>query len=150
LSALPRCSIERLRLRLQRLAEGWPRDPRGVAMSGAAGGLSGGLWARYGATIAPGASWVLDALGFQQRLTRARATITGEGRLDATTLHGKAVFEVARRAAAAGVPAHAVVGSSTLGAARSAQIGLCSIRRASTIAELEAAGRAIAAEAGGQ
>ena len=33
-------------------------------MSGAAGGLAGGLWARYDAGIVSGAAWVLDAIGF--------------------------------------------------------------------------------------
>ena len=38
--------VERLERRLDELAASFPRDPRGVPMTGAAGGLSGGLWAR--------------------------------------------------------------------------------------------------------
>ncbi len=117
-------------------------------MSGAAGGLSGGLWARYEARIVPGARWILDAIGFDERLGRARAVITGEGRLDSTTLEGKAVFEIAARCARVRVPVHAVVGSSVLSPGESALIGLASIDEASGIADLEAAGRAIAARAG--
>ena len=41
--------------RLERAAGAWPRDPRGVPMTGAAGGLSGGLWAALGAELEPGA-----------------------------------------------------------------------------------------------
>ena len=141
-------AVRRLTLRLQRQADALPRDPRGVPMTGAAGGLSGGLWARYDATIVPGARWVLDAVGFDERLGRARAVITGEGRLDSTTLEGKAVFEIAARCARAGVPVHAVVGSSALSAAESAQLSLTSIRDASSTPDLEAAGRALAAQAG--
>jgi len=141
-------AVKRLTARLQRQAEMLPRDPRGVPMSGAAGGLSGGLWAQYDATIVPGARWVLDAVGFDERLRRARAVITGEGRIDSTTLEGKAVFEIAARCARAGVPVHAVVGSSALSAAESAQLSLTSIREASSTQDLEAAGRALAAQAG--
>ncbi|HEY6396579.1 MAG TPA: glycerate kinase, partial [Solirubrobacteraceae bacterium] len=36
--------VTRLTKRLHRLARSWERDPRGVPMTGAAGGLSGGLW----------------------------------------------------------------------------------------------------------
>lgn len=49
-------AVQRLTARLDALAQAFARDPRGVAMTGAAGGLSGGLWARYGAALVPGAS----------------------------------------------------------------------------------------------
>jgi glycerate kinase len=138
-------AVERLSRRLERQAETLPRDPTGVPMSGAAGGLSGGLWARYGATIAPGARWTLKAVGFEERLSRAQAVITGEGRIDSTTLEGKAVFVLAARCSRAGVPVHAVVGSSALSPSELEQLSLCSLREAGSIAEIEAAGRAIAA-----
>lgn len=143
-------AVERLRSRLERMAETLPRDPRALPMGGAAGGLSGGLWARFGARVVPGASWILDAIGFDRRLSRARAAVTGEGRLDASTLHGKAVSEVASRCARAGVPLHALVGSSTLGRAGCEQLGLASLDVASSLADLEAAGAALAARAGEQ
>jgi glycerate kinase len=104
-------TVKRLERRLQQLATKLPRDPRGVAMTGAAGGLAGGLWAQYGATLEPGARFVLDTLGFDARMRAARAVIVGEGRLDATTLEGKIAGEIATRARQAGVPCHAIVGS---------------------------------------
>ncbi len=58
-------------------------------MTGAAGGLSGGLWAALGTTLRPGAAFVLDALGFDDLLRRACAVVTGEGRLDAQSREGK-------------------------------------------------------------
>jgi glycerate kinase len=137
-------AVERLTARLDALAQTFPRDPRGVAMTGAAGGLSGGLWARYGAALVPGASWVLDAVGFDDRLSRASAVVTGEGRLDAQTFEGKLVGEVAARAARAGVPVHAVVGSSALSDAEAAALGLASVTVASDLPALEAAGAALA------
>ncbi|MGD0453504.1 MAG: glycerate kinase [Solirubrobacteraceae bacterium] len=138
-------AVERLTTRLHMHASALPRDPRGVPMSGAAGGLAGGLWARYDASIVPGAAWVLDAIGFDERLHRARAVITGEGRLDAQTLEGKAISEVARRCVREGVPLHAVVGSIALGAVEAEQLALATLRQATNLAELQSAARALAA-----
>ncbi len=52
---------------------------------------------------------MLAAVGFDGRLAGADLVITGEGRLDPTSLSGKGVGEVAARAGAAGVPCHAIV-----------------------------------------
>jgi glycerate kinase len=70
--------------------------------AGAAGGLGAGL-AALGAELVPGAEWLLDALGFDERLAEARLVVTGEGRVDASTREGKAPLAVAARARAAGV-----------------------------------------------
>jgi len=85
--------------------------PAGLPMTGAAGGLAGGLWSRFDAELVPGAPFVLDAIDFDRRLRAARAVIVGEGRLDATSLQGKIAAEIATRARQIGVPAHAIVGS---------------------------------------
>jgi glycerate 2-kinase len=140
-------TVARLTARLHEQAAALPRDPRGVPMGGAAGGLAGGLWARYGASIVPGAAWVLDAIDFDERLRRARAVITGEGRLDAQTLAGKAVSEIALRCARAVVPLHVLAGSVALDAAQAEPLSLASLQQASDLAELEHAGRALAAAA---
>ncbi len=134
----------RLNGRLAALAGTLPRDPRGQPMTGAAGGLSGGLWAVFGAHLEPGAAFVLDALDFDERLRGAQAMITGEGRIDATTLAGKAVAEAAVRARQAGVPAHAIAGSSDLDILGQRALDLQTIRTATTPAELEAAAEALA------
>ncbi|MEZ5123528.1 MAG: glycerate kinase [Solirubrobacterales bacterium] len=138
-------AVQRLTARLHAQAAALPRDPRGVPMTGGAGGLSGGLWAALDAELVAGAPWVLDALGFTERLARADAAVSGEGRLDRQTLEGKAVGEVAARCAAAGVPLHAIVGSSELSTAEAQALGLASVRLAPTPADMEAAGRALAA-----
>ena len=70
--------------------------------AGAAGGLGAAL-ASLGAELAPGAEAVLDLLDFDARLRGHDLVVTGEGRVDSTTLAGKAPGEVARRAVAAGV-----------------------------------------------
>ncbi len=132
--------VRTLARRLLRLAERLPRDPRGVPMTGAAGGLAGGLWARYGATLQPGAGYVLDALDFDDRLRAARAVIVGEGRLDRTTLEGKAAGEVATRARQLGVPAHAIVGENALTPFDARILDLQAILEAGDEPALEAAG----------
>jgi glycerate kinase len=138
-------AVRRLARRLERLATTWPRDPRGVPLTGCAGGLSGGLWARYGAQLEPGAAFVLAALDADRRMRAARALVVGEGRLDATTLNGKIAGELAVRARQAGVPCHAVVGSAPLEPFERRIIDLQAVLEAGTITELEAAGAALAA-----
>ena len=137
--------VGRLTRRLNALARGLDRDPRGVPMTGAAGGLSGGLWARFGATLVPGAAFVLDLLGFDPRMLAARAVVTGEGRLDQQSLAGKAVSEVATRARQAGVPCHAVVGERRLDAFGARILDLQAVLEAGTPARLRDAGRRLAA-----
>lgn len=137
-------TVRRLEQRLDALAERAPRDPRGVPRTGAAGGLSGGLWAFRDAELLPGAAYVLDAVGFDEQLADATLVVTGEGGLDEQTFAGKAVGEVARRASDAGVPCVAVVGRSALSAPRAARLGLADVITAPTLDALRAAGRRIA------
>jgi glycerate kinase len=134
-------TVRRLARRLDRMARELPRDPRGTAMTGAAGGLAGGLWGELGARLVPGAAYVLDALGFDARARAARAVVTGEGRLDAQTLAGKAVGEVAVRCRQNGIPCHAIVGRRAIDAFQQRLLDLATIAEAGTPAELEAAGR---------
>jgi glycerate kinase len=138
--------VVRLRERLDELARRLPRDPRGVPMTGGAGGLSGGLWAQYGATLEPGATWVLDALGFDERMRASRAVVTGEGKLDEQTLEGKLVGEIGTRARQAGVPLHAIVGTDALDPFGKRIIDLQRTLEATTLEELEAAGEALGRE----
>jgi len=137
-------TVARLERRLHQLADAAPRDPRGQAMTGAAGGLAGGLWAHFGARLVPGAPFVLDAIGFDERMRAARFVVTGEGRLDEQTLSGKAVGEVAVRCRQAGVGCHAVVAVNALSAFDARLIDLASVTEAGSAEALEAAGRALA------
>lgn len=136
-------AVEELEHRLDRLAATLPKDPRGVPMTGAAGGLAGGLWATYGAKLVPGAAFVLDALDFDARMRASRCIVTGEGRIDATTLEGKICGEVATRARQAGVPAHAICGTVALDLFGQRILDLQVLLAASTAQELEHAGAAL-------
>jgi glycerate kinase len=136
--------VKRLTARLNAQARRFERDPRGVPMTGAAGGLSGGLWAAFDAELVPGAAFVLDEVGFDARMRAARAVVTGEGKLDMQSLVGKVVSEVATRARQSGVPCHAVVGTRELDSMGARILDLDRVIEASTLAELEEAGRALA------
>jgi glycerate 2-kinase len=68
-------------------------DVTGVEGGGAAGGLAGGLVA-LGARLAPGFDVVAEAVGLDTALTDADLAVTGEGKLDATSLEGKVVAGV--------------------------------------------------------
>lgn len=139
-------TVRRLNRRLRDQAARLPRDPRGIAMTGAAGGLAGGLWAVLGAELAPGAAYVLDAVGFDERMLAARLVITGEGRLDEQSLAGKAVSEVATRARQSGVPCVALVGRNALGPFEQRILDLQEVIEAGDAAGLRRAGRRVAGE----
>jgi glycerate kinase len=132
--------VRRLEERLDALAIRLPHDPRGVPMTGAAGGLSGGLWAAYGALLERGAPFILDALGFDTRMRAARAVVTGEGKLDEQTLEGKLVGEIGTRTRQAGVPLHAIVGTDRLDPFGKRIIDLQFVQEATDLAEMETAG----------
>jgi glycerate kinase len=137
-------TVKRLSRRLNALARRLERDPRGIPMTGAAGGLAGGLWAAFGADLVPGASFILDELGFDARMRSARAVVTGEGKLDSQSLAGKAASEIATRARQSGVPCHAIVGVRELDAFGERMLDLEVVLEATTLAEMEAAGERLA------
>jgi glycerate 2-kinase len=140
--------IKRLEKRLDKLAQAAPRDPRGVPMSGAAGGLAGGLYAYAGARLVPGAAYVLDTIGFDDEMRAARAVVTGEGRLDEQTLAGKAVGEVATRCRQAGVWCYAVVGRNDLDDFAIRLLDFAAVQQAGTPQELRDVGIALSRESG--
>lgn len=79
--------VVELERRLESLDE--LRPFAGVRGAGAAGGL-GAAFAALGATLAPGAELVLEAVRFRERIRGADVAVTGEGVIDATTAEGKA------------------------------------------------------------
>ena len=79
-------------------ALGLPRGPR----TGAAGGLGAKLLS-LGAALVDGGARMLEVLGFDDACRGCDAVVTGEGRLDASSLEGKLPVVVARRAHALGL-----------------------------------------------
>jgi glycerate 2-kinase len=78
--------------------------------AGAAGGIGFAALAVLGATRRAGIDLLLDLVGFAAHLPGAVLVITGEGSLDAQSLHGKAPIGVVNAAGRAGIPAVAVAG----------------------------------------
>jgi len=135
-------AVARLTARLHEQAGELPRDPRGLAMSGAGGGLAGAMWAVHGAELCSGAVYVLGALRFDRRLAECDALVVGEGCLDGQSRRGKVVGEQLVRARRLGVPVHAIVGSLASGTEWERE--LASVTVASTPTELRAAGASLA------
>ena len=79
--------------------------------AGAAGGIGAGLVAFCGATLVPGIDLVMDAVKLSDKLAGAELVITGEGRIDATTAHGKTIAGVLRAARPTGATVVALGGS---------------------------------------
>ncbi|UXY15924.1 glycerate kinase [Chitiniphilus purpureus] len=86
------------------------RDVASPPGAGAAGGTGAALLA-LGGTLQRGAEWVMAATGIETGITGCDLVITGEGRLDGQTRHGKAPCAVARAAQRQGVPVIAIAGS---------------------------------------
>ena len=78
---------------------------------GAAGGLGFAAKAFLGARFRPGIELVAELSGLADAVRGADLVITGEGRLDAQSLHGKTPVGVARVAREQGVPVIALAGS---------------------------------------
>jgi glycerate kinase len=139
--------VQRLTSRLTAEAGALARDPRGRAMTGAAGGFSGGLWAAFNAHLVPGAAFVLGVVGFDSRLEEADAVITGEGRLDSQSREGKLTGEIARRCRAARVPCHVIAGEIALAPEDEASFGFATLAYASSLESVTGAAERITAAA---
>ena len=130
-------------------------DPSGATAraegAGAAGGVGYALLL-LGATQRSGADVVLELAGFDARLAAADLVVTGEGKLDVQTLQGKGPAEVARRAAAAGLPVLAVAGAVTLDQQELASAGIDEafdlVSRAADVPDAIARGEALLEEVG--
>ncbi|MCU0396921.1 MAG: glycerate kinase [Cyclobacteriaceae bacterium] len=82
--------------------------------SGAGGGFAGGCCAFLNARLKPGIEVIFDLTGFDQQINWADTIITGEGKLDAQTLHGKLVAGVSKKAKERGIPVFVICGVSEL------------------------------------
>ena len=85
-------------------------DFRDVPGAGAAGGLGFGLMAFAGGKLASGFQIIADLIDLHERIAAADLVITGEGRLDSQTLHGKGPHGVALLARELGKPVVAIAG----------------------------------------
>lgn len=111
-------------------------DLRAEPGAGAAGGLGYAALTFLRASVTSGIDLMLDLLSFGTRVSGAQLVITGEGSLDAQTLHGKAPVGVAQavHALSPDVPVIAVCGTCSLSPAALHQAG---IARAYPLTDLE-------------
>ncbi|EQB8708499.1 glycerate kinase [Klebsiella aerogenes] len=109
--------IERLDRGLQHFAQIIDRDldidVLNLEGGGAAGGMGAALYAFCGANLRPGIEIVTDALGLADLVADADLVITGEGRIDSQTIHGKVPVGVAKVAKRFNVPVIGIAGSLT-------------------------------------
>ena len=111
----------------------------------APGALAERLRDERGARLVGGAPFVLEALAFDARMRASRAVIVGERRLERGTLQGRVAGEIATRARQSGVPCHAVARVDAIDRFDARILDLQTIIAATSIAELESAGEALAA-----
>lgn len=107
--------VQVLDANLARLARIVERD-LGVAVdqvpgAGAAGGMGAAMLAFFGATLKPGIEIVTAAVDLDTHVRDADLVITGEGRIDFQTVHGKTPIGVARVARRHGKPVIGIAGS---------------------------------------
>jgi glycerate kinase len=81
---------------------------------GAAGGLAAMIAAFFGGEILNGTDFLLDRFEFEEIAKDCDLIITGEGKLDASSLSGKACGNILRRAETVGVPVGVVCGNIAL------------------------------------
>lgn len=79
--------------------------------AGAAGGMGAALLGMLNARLRPGIEIVIETLGLDEALRDADLVITGEGRLDSQSIHGKTPIGVARVAKRYGLPVIGIAGS---------------------------------------
>jgi glycerate kinase len=89
-------------------------DVRDRPGAGAAGGLGAGLMAFLEAELRAGVDVVMEAVGFRERARGSDLVITGEGKLDEQSLHGKTPAGVMSVASELGIPVAIVCGQATI------------------------------------
>ena len=89
-------------------------DLRSLPGGGAAGGAGAGLAAFLGARLRPGVAVVMEALDVRRRIASSDVLVTGEGRLDASSLRGKVISGLLAEAQRAAVPMAVLCGRSEI------------------------------------
>lgn len=82
-----------------------------VPGAGAAGGMGAALLAFAGAVLRPGIDIVMETVGLEAAVRDADLVITGEGRMDRQTIHGKTPVGVARVARRYNKPVIGIAGA---------------------------------------
>lgn len=89
------------------------RDVAAMPGAGAAGGLGACFAAFFRSALEPGIELMLNAIHFDEIIAGADLIITGEGRLDSQTVHGKTPYGVLCAGRRQGIPVVAIGGAVT-------------------------------------
>ena len=87
------------------------KDLEHIPGTGAAGGTAIGLLAFLDATLVPGIDLITELLQLEKHIKEAQLVVTGEGKIDVQTLHGKTIMGIASLAKKHGVPVLVFTGS---------------------------------------
>ena len=87
------------------------KDLEHIPGTGAAGGTAMGLLAFLDATLAPGIDLITELLHLEKHIKETQLVVTGEGKIDAQTLHGKTIMGIASLAKKHSVPVLVFTGS---------------------------------------
>lgn len=88
-------------------------EVRSERFAGAAGGMGGGMKAFFRADLCSGIDTILDVVQFDELVSGADLVFSGEGRLDAQSIKGKAIAGIARRLKKKEIPLIVVAGDVT-------------------------------------
>lgn len=106
-------------------------DPNSIPGTGAAGGLGAALSIILGAEMNSGIETVLRLINFDRLLKGVDLCITGEGRLDWQSSHGKTINGIANHCRRLEIPLVAIVGCTGEGFEDAYEIGISQIIRTS-------------------
>ncbi|MCP4708186.1 MAG: glycerate kinase [Planctomycetes bacterium] len=103
------------------------REVRDIAGAGAAGGLGAGMMAFLGGKVDRGIEIVMRYCNFAERIRGAQLLITGEGRIDRSTVFGKTISGIATEAVRQSVPVVALAGTIEAGWEELYDIGVTAV-----------------------
>lgn len=103
------------------------RSLRDIPGTGAAGGFSLPLLAYCNAELSHGIDSVLDIVGFYEAIKTADLVITGEGRTDEQSIHGKVISGVGQACMERNIPCIDITGGMGDGAEEVLKVGITSI-----------------------
>ena len=99
-------------------------DPNSIPGAGAAGGLGATLSIALGAELSLGSESILQIIDIDSYLKGADLCITGEGKLDWQSFHGKTVAGIAHHCRVNNVPLVAIVGTTGEGFEGAYELGI--------------------------
>jgi glycerate kinase len=92
--------------------------------TGAAGGIGAAFLGFFNATLNPGISLVMETIRFEELIKDADLVITGEGKLDSQTLHGKVIAGVSQVTSKYNIPVVALCGQKNISESQIKKLGI--------------------------